>query len=104
MHRSWHGSLIRRSGDYAMPASIRLCAAGAVIAAFALGASPSAARISPKGRAADSPAIRYAAIRYDEPTGSYCVGFDPVTGARPPRVECRPPELRDDIGVGITRR
>jgi hypothetical protein len=104
MHWNGHGSLIRRSGDFAMPASIRLFAAGAVIAASTLSASPSAARIPPKGRAADSPAVRYAAIRYDEPTGSYCVGFDPATGARPPRVECRPPEPRDDIGIGITRR
>ncbi len=87
-----------------MPASIRLFAAGAAIAAFALSASPSVARIPSKGRAADSPAVRYAAVRYDEPTGSYCVGFGPITGARPPRIECRPPEPRDDIGAGITRR
>lgn len=87
-----------------MPALLRRLAATAAIAAFALGASPSVARIALKGRAADGPAVRYTAVRYDEPTGDYCVGFDAVTGARPPRVECRPSEPRDDIAVGITRR
>jgi hypothetical protein len=87
-----------------MPNPTRWFAAGAAIAAFALSASPSAARISPAERAANRPTVRYTAIRYDEPTGSYCVGFDPVTGARPPRVECRPTEPRDNIGAGITRQ
>jgi hypothetical protein len=104
MHRNGRGSLIRRSGDFAMPAAIRLFAAGAVIAASALSASPSAARISSSSRAADSPVVRFTAIRYDEPAGSYCVGFDSVTGARPPHVECRPSEPRNHIGAGITRR
>ncbi|WBO21890.1 hypothetical protein [Sphingomonas abietis] len=45
-----------------------------------------------------------AVIRYDEPTGRYCIAFDAVSGVRPPYVACKPMKAWTDIGIMVVRR
>ncbi len=74
----------------------RHCAAAALLA---FGLDAPALAIEP-------PAIVHgvaAAVRYDEPSGRYCVVVDTVARSRPPRPACTTPSGSQTIGLWVAR-